>query len=86
LAAAKPIEPTTNSAAAAAHSPRPTNHSSPVPTIPIRLQAIRKRLRRPQRSAIAPSAGASTATTKPATPLAKPSREVLTVGSTPRLQ
>jgi hypothetical protein len=78
--------PPTNSQKAASHSPCATQNSAPVLTMPSPAQNSRKALRRPALSATAPNKGASTATMKPATPLAMPSRAVLVVGSTPTLQ
>ena len=73
---------------AAAHSqcPCPTNTSPAVAAAPSTVNDIIMRTRAPLRSAIAPSAGASTATTKLATPLTMPRRNVLSVATTPAFQ
>ena len=86
LAALAPITATMRQTAAHHHSPSQTKPSAAVPATPSNVQPTNCRLRPPARSAMAPSIGARIASNRPAMPLAKPSREVLTVGSTPTLQ
>jgi len=72
--------------AAVVHAPLPTKNNSAVATIPIAALANRKRLRAPPASAIAPSAGATSAMARLESELATPSRYDDSVASTPALQ
>ena len=82
----KPTVAATNSASAAAHCPAPTPPSRAVQTTPSRANRNRKRLRRPPRSAIAPSSGAASTMNRLATALPIPSWKVLAVLSRPLAQ
>src|SRR5688572_24385813 len=83
---AKPKEPSVYMAAASCHSPLPTQYKAAVPSAPSKVKKVSSRTRVPPRSAAAPNKGASAAITKPAMPLALPSRSVVTVASAPALQ
>src|SRR5271154_2882913 len=76
----------TNRPAASCQLPRPTPCSAPVASTPAAAKLSNNNLRRARRSAIAPSSGASSAISSPAAPLARPSRNVVVVGSVPTLQ
>src|SRR3954465_12067871 len=86
LAAEKPIEATTNIATAIGQSPRPTTARAAVATTARAVKAARYVFFEEPRSAIAPSTGATSATTMLAAELASPSCSVLAVASVPALQ